>query len=199
VVDYAEGGVTVAFVISDDADGEQVIHLFEAALLANDLAVQRIQALYAGFEFGGNAVFNQLGANGSLDFFQKPLMDRLLFGDFFLQAEKRFRLQHAKGKIFQFIANYAHTKAVSNRRVDLKSFASDALLLGRLQEFDGAHVVQAISELDHHDADVVDHGQDHLAHIFGLARFRSGHAKPADFSDAFNQTGGFFTKAFLNA
>src|SRR5215831_1095190 len=49
VMDYAQGRVTVAFVVGDDANGQQVINLLEAALLALDLAVQRIQALYPGF------------------------------------------------------------------------------------------------------------------------------------------------------
>ena len=40
VVHHAERGIAVSFRIRDHADGEQVVHLLEAALLAQDLAVE---------------------------------------------------------------------------------------------------------------------------------------------------------------
>ena len=37
-----------------------------------------------------------------------------------------------------------------------------------------AHVVQAVGQLDEHDADVVHHGQHHLAQVLGLLLFAGG-------------------------
>ncbi len=47
-----------------------------------------------------------------------------------------------------------------------------------------AHVVQAVGELDEDDADVVDHGQHHLAQVFGLLLFAGGEIDLADLGDA---------------
>ena len=60
VVDHAERGVTIAFRVGNDANSEKIVNLFEAALLALQLAVQRTQAFHASFEFGGNSVFHKL-------------------------------------------------------------------------------------------------------------------------------------------
>ena len=52
-----------------------------------------------------------------------------------------------------------------------------------------AHVVQAVGELDEDDADVVDHGQHHLAQVFGLLLFAGGEVDFADLGDAFDDVG----------
>ncbi len=49
-----------------------------------------------------------------------------------------------------------------------------------------AHVVQAVGQLDEDDADVVDHGQHHLAKVFGLLLFAGGEVDLADLGDAFD-------------
>ena len=59
--------------------------------------------------------------------------------------------------------------------------------------------MEAIGKFDDHHANIVDHGQNHLADIFGLTCFRREHIEAADLGDAFNQAGRLFTEAFLNA
>ena len=59
--------------------------------------------------------------------------------------------------------------------------------------------MQAVGQLDQHDANVVDHRQKHFADVFGLARFRGGHVQAADFGDAFDQAGDIRAEAFFNA
>ena len=62
-----------------------------------------------------------------------------------------------------------------------------------------AHVVQAVGQLDQHDAHVCHHRQKHLAHVFGLARFRRLDVQTADFRNALDQMRYFRTKTFFNA
>ncbi len=57
-----------------------------------------------------------------------------------------------------------------------------------------AHVVQAIGELDHDDADVVDHGQHHLADALGLGLFTRGEFDFADLRDALNDVRHLFAE-----
>ena len=93
--------------------------------------------------------------------------------DFLLQRQKGFGLEVAEGQILEFAANNAHSQPVRDGRVDIQRLARDALLLVRRQIFERAHVVQPVGQLHQHHANVVDHGQKHLADVFGLARFRS--------------------------
>src|SRR2546422_4234220 len=71
VVNDAESGVTTTFCIGDNADSEEIVNLLEAAALALDFAMKRIKALAAGFKFGGDFVFHELGADGGLHVFEK--------------------------------------------------------------------------------------------------------------------------------
>ncbi len=72
------------------------------------------------------------------------------------------------------------------RRVDVEGFARDGLLaLGR-EMLERAHVVQAVGELDDDDADVADHGEEHLADVLSLAVFAVGELDFVELGDAFD-------------
>src|SRR5713226_633488 len=88
---------------------------------------------------------------------------------------------------------------MSNGRVDVESFAGDALLPSGIEVFKSAHIVQAVGKLDEHDANVGHHGQQHLADIFGLAGFGRADVQAGDFSDAFDEVGDVRAEAFFNA
>ncbi len=87
-------------------------------------------------------------------------------------------------EVFELAANFAHAQAVRDGRVDVERLAGNLLLPRRRQKFQGAHVVQTVGQLDEHDADVVHHGQHHLAHVLGLRLFRRGEVDLADLGDA---------------
>ncbi len=96
VMDDAECGIAVALRIRDDAYGEEIVNLVEAAALADDFSVQREEAFEARFEFGGNSVFDELCADGGLNSFKEALVDFRLVRNFFLQSDERFRFQTAE-------------------------------------------------------------------------------------------------------
>ncbi len=92
-------------------------------------------------------------------------------------------------QVFQFAADLAHAQAVGDGRVDVQRLARDLLLpLGR-EKLQGAHVVQTVGQLDEHHADVIHHGQHHLAHVLGLGFFGGGEIDFADLGDAFDDVG----------
>ncbi len=74
-------------------------------------------------------------------------------------------------------------------RVDLSRLAGDALLLGRGQRPEGAHVVEPVGELDEDDADVLGHGQEHLADVLGLLLLVGQRAELAELRDAVDEAG----------
>ena len=103
-----------------------------------------------------------------------------------------------EGEVFELAANLAHAQAVRDGRVDVEGLARDLLLPRRREELQGAHVVQAVGQLDEDDADVVHHGQHHLAHVLGLRLFRRGEVDLADLGDAFDDVRDLLAKLGLD-
>ena len=109
--------------------------------------------------------------------------------DGFLHLVVGDRIDVLERQVFQLAANLAHAEAVRDRRVNLQRLLGDLLLpLGR-EVLQGAHVVQTVGQLDEHHADVVHHGQHHLAHVFRLRFFGRGEVDLADLGDAFDDVG----------
>jgi len=97
-------------------------------------------------------------------------VNRVFLRDLLLQSKIRFRLEIAERKILEFALDDGHAEAVGDGRVNIHGLASDAKLLGGLEEFEGAHVVQASASFHDDDTDVVDHRQEHLADVFRPVR-----------------------------
>ena len=79
--------------------------------------------------------------------------------------------------------------------VDVERLLGDALLLFGAQVLQRTHVVQAIGELDDDDADVGDHGEEHLADVLGLVVFAVGELDFVEFGDAFDDVCDLFAEA----
>ena len=94
------------------------------------------------------------------------------------------RLQVLEGQILEFAAHLAHAEAVRDRRVDLDGFARDALAPLRAEVAQRAHVVYAVGQFDQDDADVLDHGEQHLADALGLAVFGREYIELGELGDA---------------
>ena len=196
LMDHAERAVAVLHRVGDHADRQQIVNLIEIALLLLDFLVQRIEALHAALDFGGDSVLDHFAANRVLHFEKEFVEDFLLRRDFLLQLEKRLGLEIAERQILELAADQAHAETVRDGRVDIERLARDALLaLGR-EEFERAHVVQAVAELHHHHANVVDHREQHLADVFRLAIFRGEQIELADLGDAFDQPRDIRTERF---
>ena len=195
---YSQRGIAAALRVCNDANGQQIVNLFETRFLPQHLAMQRIQRLHARFQLRRNAGLHQLRTNGRLHFIQKFLVERRFVADLFLQRKERLRLEIPERQILEFPAHHAHSQAVRNGRVNVQRFAGNALLLVGVQVLQRAHVVQAVRELYQYDAYVGHHRQQHLAYVFGLARFRSRNIQPPDFCYALNQVRHFRPKALFN-
>ncbi len=79
------------------------------------------------------------------------------------------RLQVLEGEIFQLAADFAHAEAVRDGRIDFDGLAGDALAALGAEVAERPHIVQAVGQLDHDDADILHHGQQHLAEALRLA------------------------------
>ena len=74
----------------------------------------------------------------------------------------------AEAEILQFLAQVIHAQPTGDGRVDFQGFAGDAAARFRAHGAEGAHVVQAVGQLDHDDPQIPGHRQEHLAEIFRL-------------------------------
>ena len=104
----------------------------------------------------------------------------------------------AKREIFQFAAQFTHAEPVRNRREDVHRLFGDAFSLLRAEILQRAHVVQAVGKFDQHDAHVVDHRQQHLAHVLGLLLFARDVADLRDLGEAIDQVGDLFAEVFAD-
>ncbi len=104
------------------------------------------------------------------------------------------RIGVAEGQVLKLAAHLAHAQPVRQRSVDVLGLAGDGLLAVRLEVLEGAHVVQAVGQLDEHHAHVRHHGQQHLAHVFGLAVFAVGKLDLVDLGDALDDVGHLVAK-----
>ena len=95
--------------------------------------------------------------------------------------------QHLEGQILQLPLEAANAEPVGQGRVNVAGFGGDALLLLRAQGTEGAHVVQPVSQLHQHHADVAGHRQKHLAQIFSLGLGSVGEMDAAQLGDALHQ------------
>src|SRR3546814_20172946 len=90
-----------------------------------------------------------------------------LAADALLQHRVADRVQRAEAQVLQLGLDQVHAQALRDRRVDLQRLAGDALARLRRLRAQGAHVVQAVGELDQDHAQVARHRQQHLAAALG--------------------------------
>ena len=93
-------------------------------------------------------------------------------------------LEVLEGQVLELVLHLAHAQPAREGGVDVHGLAGDPHppLLGQVAQ--GAHVVQAVGELDEDDPDVIHHREQHLAVGLGLALLGGGEGDLADLGDA---------------
>ena len=101
----------------------------------------------------------------------------------------RYGIQRPKSQILQFQLDRVQAEALGDRRIDIQRLACDAPPLDRRHGAERAHVVHAVGELDHDDADVAHHRQQHLAEALRLSLLAVLELDLVEFADAVDQFG----------
>ena len=163
--------------MGQDAEGEQVVDVIEGLALFGvllGLLVDRVEVLDAPAHVGAEAGRFQGIFELASELAQVALAGGASGGDQFGDAGVGVRFEVLEAEIFERSADLPDAEPGRQRGVDLDRLARDALLLVRRQGGEGAHVVEAVGELDDDDADVFGHRDEHLAQVFGLGVFGDG-------------------------
>src|SRR5580658_8230854 len=195
VVNDTEHGVAILQRTRDDAHGTQVVNLVHRNVLALQFLVDAVEPLDPAFHARLDAGFLQLLRDGDLHLGEESLALLAAGVDGFFHLLETYGIEKAEAEIFEFAANLAHAQAVSDGRINFQRLFGDLVLAIRLQVFERAHVVQAVGQLDQNHTDVVDHGQHHLAQVFGLLLLARGEVNFADLGDAFDDVGNLLAES----
>ena len=189
VVDDAQNVVAVGDGVHDYTEGAEVEDAVEGKLLGVHLAIDAVDMLDAAEDGGVDPLLLETDADLLLHAVHEGFQFRhspvQRFGDFLIAL----RVEILQGEIFQLPLGALHAQPVRDGGVDLHGLQRlAALLLGRLIVH-GAHVVETVGDLDEDHADVLGHGQKHLAQVLHLLVFLAGVLDAGQLGDAFHDVG----------
>ena len=195
LVDDAEDRVAVLDAGGHHAQGDEVVHLVEVDALPVQLQVDAVQALDAAVDGDdGHLRFGELGEDGAAQFLDQPLGRAPALVDLVAQFLVGAGFERLEGQFLELVLDLAHAQPVGDGRVDVEGLPGDALplLVGDVPE--GAHVVEAVGELDEDDADVVHHRQEHAPEVLGLLGLLGREGDAGELGDALDDVGDFGTE-----
>ena len=168
LVDHAQGRVAVLYRLHHDAHRKQIVDLVHRLVLVHHFLINAEEVLDPAAYRGLDIRLLHMPLDFRDDFLDKGLSGVHPQVDLLHQVKIHVRLQKPQRQIIQLDLDLGNTQTVGNGRVDLQRLPGLFLLLFRLPELSRPHVVQAVRQLDDNDADVLGHGQKHLAEVFRL-------------------------------
>ena len=200
IVHHAQTVVAVDHGVNDDAHGVNIIDFIERSRLAlhEHFAVDAVNALDSAVDLGFDAALVNALDDALADIGQKLVALSALAGELFFNFMVTDRIQKADGEILQFLLHRTNTQTVRDGRVDFNGFQRLVALLLFRHEAQGAHIVQAIRQLDDDHADIVRHGDEHFAQIFRLLLFFGAQLDLAQLGHAVDQRSDVFAELFFD-
>ena len=187
IVNHPKRAVAGVGLVHDHAETVNVIHLLERQVLLLHLAVHAVQAFLAPGHLGGQSLALQLADDGAADFLDDGLAVAVTLAHRVGDDAIAQRVQRGKPEIAQLRRPLAHAQAVGDGRVDIERLARHGAAAFGTERGDGAHVVQAVGELDQNHADIARHGEQHLAEILRLRLFLRLEFNAGDLGDAVHE------------
>ena len=183
-MDDTEDVIAVGYGIDDDAESAEVEDAVYIKVLGIHLSVDAVNVLDAGEDRSLHTLRVEpclyLALDAVHEGFQLVHLRIQRIGYLLIALGVKV----LKRQILKLPLGALHAEAVRNGRVDLHRLKGlGALLLGSLVGH-GAHIVQAVGDLDEDDADVLGHGHEHLAQVLHLLVLFAGVLHAAELRDA---------------
>ena len=167
-MDHAQRPIAVLDLVHDNAKAEDVGQLLEGDGFVLHLAEHGIGRLLPALHLRDDAAFGQLLGQLAFDVADELAIVRLEIVEPRLDHGVGFGHQGLESQILQLVAHMLHAHAPGERGIDVQRFLRHPGPLLRGHEMQGAHVVQAIRELDEQHPHILGDGQQQLAKIFRL-------------------------------
>ena len=171
-MDHAKDAVAIGDRPADDAKAVDVRQTREGEVLFLHLAPDRIGFFRAAIDIGLDLHLFQLEADIGGDLVHHIARFALQGDEAADDRVARIRVQDAEGEVFQLFAHPLHAHAAGKGGEDFHGFAGFLRLLFRLHRLDRAHVVQTVGQFHQDHAQVLGHGHEQLAEVFGLLALR---------------------------
>ena len=198
-VHNAQRGIAVLLGVDDHAHGDQIGNLLERLVLRFHLAVDGIKVLGPAVDFlHVNVLFLHAVSDGIDDLVNPLLALGALHTHLFHKAVVALRIDVAQGKVFQLPLYRVYAQPVRQRRINVQRFAGDGNLPLGLLRFERAHVVQPVGQLDQHHADVLRHGDEHLADGLRLLLFAGEEVHARELGNAVYHQRNFAAEVLLD-
>ena len=183
----AERAVAGLDVVHHDAEAEDIGQLLEADRLALHLGPDRKRLLAPAVDMRGHAVLLQVLGELAFDFADQVAV---ALGQRIQPLHHHrigFGIERAERKVLEFLPHLLHAHAAGERRIDVERLLGDPAARGGRHEFQRAHVVQAVGELDQEHADVVGDRQQQLAQVLGLLGLARDQLQPLQLGEPLDQ------------
>ncbi len=186
-VDDADGAVAVLHRVDDHAHRGEVVDLVELAALSRHLRVDRVEVLGAAGDLGVDAERVELAGEVGAGLVDVALALRALLVDEPLDLRVLARVQRREREVLELPLDRVDAEAVRDRGVDVEGLLRLLDLLLLRHRADGAHVVQAVGQLDQDDPDVRGHRDHHLAVVLRLRLVARGERQAGELRDAVDE------------
>ncbi len=167
-VDQSQGPVAGVGAVDDDAKAVHVDHFVQRDFLVLHLAIDAVQMLLPTLDAADDVGLLQGCLEGLGDLADEFLLIAAGPLQFPFEHLVAVGVQRPEAQVLELELHRVQAEALGDGGVDFQGLAGRAAALHRRHDAQGAHVVHAVGELDHDDADVAHHGQQHLAEAFGL-------------------------------
>src|SRR5690606_30032978 len=154
--------------VDHDAEGVDVHDLVERLPLGAHLPVDAQQVFLAADHLALETFAFEAGDQRFLDLGDDLATVATGAADRGADALGAHRVHGLEAEVLEFHTHVVHAQAVGDGRVDFQGFLGDAPALLRRHGIEGAHVVQAVGQLDQDHADVAGHGHGDLLEVLGL-------------------------------
>ena len=186
-VHHAQHEVAVLLGVDQNAQRDQIVDLVEGLVLGLHLLVDGVEVLGPAGDLGLDAGLAQPHAQLLGHVGDQPLALLALHAHQPHQLLVALGIDVAQRQVLQLPLDGVHAHAVGQRRVDVQRLPGDGNLALRALVLQRAHVVQAVGQLDEHHADVLGHGQEHLAQRLRLGLLAGSEVQLAQLGHAVHQ------------
>ncbi len=164
----AEHAVAGVDRVDDDPEAEDIDDGRKRRALAAHFLIDAVEVFLAAFHSAGDVRLLERIAQVLRDFPDELLLIAARSLERLLDDPIAPRVERLETELFELGFDRVNAEAVRDRRVNLERLARDGAPLRRRHGAERAHVVRAIGELDHDDANVAHHREQHFAKALGL-------------------------------